>query len=97
MRRDTKKRELREVPQKENPVRFHSTWVEMAMLAAVDAAAAVTIAAEAAEDMAGPHLVQIHIRHQKLGRARNLKVIYSPSALVTRARTVTCYNHLWRK
>ena len=65
-------------------MRFHSTWVEIVMLAAVDAAAAVTVVAEAVEDMAEPHPVQCRIRHQKSGHGRNLKVIYSPSALVTR-------------
>jgi hypothetical protein len=59
-----------EVPQKENPVRFHSTWVEIATLAAEDAVAAVTVVAEAVEDMARPHLVRCHVKHQKLGHAR---------------------------
>jgi hypothetical protein len=52
------KRESREVPQKENLVRFLSTWVEIPMLAAVEAVEAVTVVAKAVEDMAGPHLVQ---------------------------------------
>ena len=37
------------------------TWVEIAMLAAADAMAAVTIVAEAVEDMAGPHPVRCHV------------------------------------
>jgi hypothetical protein len=64
------KREPEEVPQKENPVRFHTTWVEIATLAAVDAVAVVTVVAEAVEDMARPHLVRCHVKHQKLGHAR---------------------------
>jgi lauroyl/myristoyl acyltransferase len=82
------------IPRKENPERFQSTWVEIAMLAAEDAVAAMTGVAEAVEDMAGPHPVQYHLSHQKLGHAKTWKVTYSPSALVTRARTVTCYEHL---
>ena len=35
------------IPRKENQVRFHLTWVKIAMLAAVVAVAAVTIVAEA--------------------------------------------------
>ncbi len=68
------------IPRKENPARFHkkrirrdsnqSTWVEIAMLAAEDAEAAMTAVAEAVEDMAGPHPVQCHVSHQKLGHAR---------------------------
>ena len=45
------------------------TWVEIAMPAAEDAVAAVTIVAEAVEDMVGPHPVRCHVRHQKLGHA----------------------------
>ena len=58
------------IPRKENPVRFHSTWLEIAMLAAEDAVAAMTAVAEAVEDMAGPHPVQYHVSHQKSGHAR---------------------------
>ncbi len=46
------------------------TWVEIATLAAEDAVAAMTAVAGAVEDMAGPHLVQYHISHQKSGHAR---------------------------
>ena len=70
VRSDTKKREPGEIPQKENPVRFHSTWLKIAMLAAEDAVAEMTAVAEAVEDMAGPHLVQYHVSHQKLGHER---------------------------
>ncbi len=95
------------IPRKENPARFHemrirrdsnqSTWVEIAMLAAVDAVAAVTVVTEAVEDMAGPHLVLCHVKHQKLGHARTLKVICSPSALATRAKTVICFAPPWKR
>ena len=40
------------------------------MLAVEDAVPAMTAVAEAVEDMAGPHLVRCHLRHQKLGHAR---------------------------
>jgi len=56
------------IPRKENLARFHkkrirrysnqSTWVEIAMLAAEDAEAAMTAVAEAVEDMEGRHPVQ---------------------------------------
>jgi hypothetical protein len=55
----------RVIPRKENPVRFHSTWLEIAMLAAEDAVAAMTAVAEAVEDTAGPHPVQYPVSHQK--------------------------------
>ena len=51
-------------------MRFHSTWVEIAMLAAEDTVAAVTAIAEAVEDMAGPQPVRCHVMHQKLEHAR---------------------------
>ena len=57
-------------PQKENLVRFQSTWVKIPTRAAVDAVAAVTVVAKAVEDMARPHLVRCHVKHQKLGHAR---------------------------
>ena len=44
----------RVIPRKENPVRFHLTWVEIPMLTAVDSVAVVTVVAKAMEDMAGP-------------------------------------------
>ena len=67
------------------------------MLATVDAVAAVTVVAGAVEDMAGQHPVQCHVRHHKLGCARILKVIFSPSALATRAKTVICYTPPWKR
>ena len=39
-------------------------------MAAEDAEAAMTAVAVAVEDMAGPHLVQYHVSHQKSGHAR---------------------------
>ncbi len=51
-------------------MRFQSTWLEIAMLAAEDAVAAMTAVVEAVEDMAGLHLVQYHVSHQKSGHAR---------------------------
>ncbi len=78
------------IPRKENRERFQSTGVEIAMLAAEDAVSAMTAVAGAVEDTARPHLVQYHVSHQKSGHAKTWKVIYSPSALVTRAKMVTC-------
>jgi hypothetical protein len=40
------------------------------MLAVEDAVAAMTAVGEAVDDMAGPHLVQYHVSHQKLGHAK---------------------------
>ena len=43
------------------------------MLATVDVVGTATVVAKAVEDMAGPHPVRCHVRHQKVGACKDLE------------------------
>ena len=69
---------------------FHSTWVEIRTLAALDAVETVDVVVVAEEVEAEVPMRPCLGRHLKWGPARNLKATFLPLALATRARMETC-------